>query len=163
MTQTVVSSASREVVIGFDRPFVMIGERINPTGRKLLAAEMAPRVAERVIAAHRSVEPGHAIVLERLGLRPLLDLDMRQLAGHAAAQRREQRLCDVALDPYKVFGLRAGKYIAVPGDALASEAMRMLELFELQAQEGPCLDCYRDREPVNVPDLESERARWPAR
>ena len=40
MTQTIVSSASREVVIGFDRPFVMIGERINPTGRKLLADEM---------------------------------------------------------------------------------------------------------------------------
>jgi 5-methyltetrahydrofolate--homocysteine methyltransferase len=40
MTHTVISSASREVVIGFDRPFVMIGERINPTGRKLLAEEM---------------------------------------------------------------------------------------------------------------------------
>ena len=40
MTDTVVSSASREVVIGFDRPFVIIGERINPTGRKRLADEM---------------------------------------------------------------------------------------------------------------------------
>ncbi len=40
MTDTVVSSATREVVIGFDRPFVVIGERINPTGRKLLAEEM---------------------------------------------------------------------------------------------------------------------------
>ena len=40
MTRTVVSSATREVVIGADRPFVIIGERINPTGRKLLAEEM---------------------------------------------------------------------------------------------------------------------------
>lgn len=40
MTDTIVSSATREVAIGFDRPFVMIGERINPTGRKLLAEEM---------------------------------------------------------------------------------------------------------------------------
>lgn len=40
MTHTIVSSASREVVIGDDRPFVIIGERINPTGRKLLAEEM---------------------------------------------------------------------------------------------------------------------------
>jgi 5-methyltetrahydrofolate--homocysteine methyltransferase len=40
MTHTVVSSQTKEVVIGFDRPFVLIGERINPTGRKLLAAEM---------------------------------------------------------------------------------------------------------------------------
>lgn len=40
MTHTVVSSATREVVIGDDRPFVIIGERINPTGRRLLAEEM---------------------------------------------------------------------------------------------------------------------------
>jgi 5-methyltetrahydrofolate--homocysteine methyltransferase len=40
MTNTVVSSASKEVVIGFEQPFVVIGERINPTGRKLLAEEM---------------------------------------------------------------------------------------------------------------------------
>ena len=40
MTDTVISSATREVVIGFNRPFVMIGEKINPTGRKLLAEEM---------------------------------------------------------------------------------------------------------------------------
>ncbi len=40
MTRTVLSSATSEVVIGFDEPFVMIGERINPTGRKLLTAEM---------------------------------------------------------------------------------------------------------------------------
>ena len=41
MTETVVSSAKRTVVIGFERPFCIIGERINPTGRKKLAAEMA--------------------------------------------------------------------------------------------------------------------------
>ena len=40
MTDTVVSSAKKEIVIGFDRPFCIIGERINPTGRKKLAAEM---------------------------------------------------------------------------------------------------------------------------
>jgi 5-methyltetrahydrofolate--homocysteine methyltransferase len=41
MTKTVVSSHKKEVVIGFDQPFCIIGERINPTGRKKLAAEMA--------------------------------------------------------------------------------------------------------------------------
>jgi 5-methyltetrahydrofolate--homocysteine methyltransferase len=40
MTDTVLSSATREVVIGFERPFVIIGERINPTGRKKLGEEM---------------------------------------------------------------------------------------------------------------------------
>ncbi len=40
MTQTVLNSHNKEVIIGFDKPFVMIGERINPTGRKILAEEM---------------------------------------------------------------------------------------------------------------------------
>jgi 5-methyltetrahydrofolate--homocysteine methyltransferase len=40
MSETVISSATKEVIIGFDRPFVIIGERINPTGRKKLAEEM---------------------------------------------------------------------------------------------------------------------------
>ncbi len=49
MTDTVLSSATREVVIGFERRFVMIGERINPTGRKSLAAEMAAGDYSRVV------------------------------------------------------------------------------------------------------------------
>src|SRR5215203_4046410 len=40
MTHTLVASATRQHIIGFDRPFTIIGERINPTGRKKLAAEM---------------------------------------------------------------------------------------------------------------------------
>ena len=63
MTETVLSSATREVVIGFDRPFVIIGERINPTGRKLLAAEMAAGDYSRVRAdALAQVEAGAQII-----------------------------------------------------------------------------------------------------
>jgi nicotinate-nucleotide--dimethylbenzimidazole phosphoribosyltransferase len=51
----------------------------------LLAVGFAPGVADRLIAGHRSVEPGHAIVLERLGLRPLLELDLRLGEGTGAA------------------------------------------------------------------------------
>ena len=40
MTRTIVASGSRTVIIGFDQPFCVIGERINPTGRKTLAAEL---------------------------------------------------------------------------------------------------------------------------
>jgi GAF domain-containing protein len=60
----------------------------------------------------------------------------------------------------------AGLMLAAPaGDlrvmASSSQAIRMLELFELQAQEGPCLDCYRTGEPVVNQDLASAGGRWP--
>jgi GAF domain-containing protein len=59
----------------------------------------------------------------------------------------------------------AGLMLAAPdGDlrvmASSSETMRLLELFELQSQEGPCLDCYRTGEPV-AHDLTDHDARWP--
>jgi 5-methyltetrahydrofolate--homocysteine methyltransferase len=47
---TILRSRSREVVISIDRPFVVIGERINPTGRKVLAAEMKEGRMDRVKA-----------------------------------------------------------------------------------------------------------------
>jgi 5-methyltetrahydrofolate--homocysteine methyltransferase len=50
VTVTVVSSATKEVRIGFDEPFCVIGERINPTGRKILAAEMKAGDYSRVQA-----------------------------------------------------------------------------------------------------------------
>jgi len=40
MTRTIVESKSKTAIIGFDQPFCVIGERINPTGRKKLAAEL---------------------------------------------------------------------------------------------------------------------------
>jgi GAF domain-containing protein len=60
----------------------------------------------------------------------------------------------------------AGLMLAAPdGDlrvmASSSDAMRVLELFELQAQEGPCLDCYRTGAPVANEDLRVDAGRWP--
>ena len=45
--------------------------------------------------------------------------------------------------------------------ASSSEAMRLLELFELQAQEGPCLDAFRTGEPVGHENLQAGAGRWP--
>ncbi len=60
----------------------------------------------------------------------------------------------------------AGLMLAAPnGDlrvmASSSEAVRVLELFELQSEEGPCLDCYRSGQPVVNQDLATVDGRWP--
>ena len=45
--------------------------------------------------------------------------------------------------------------------AASSEAVHVLELLQLQSDEGPCLDCFETATPVGVPDIDAERSRWP--
>src|SRR4051812_24295742 len=106
MTDTVISSATREVVIGFERPFVIIGERINPTGRKLLAAEMAAGDYSRVRAdAIAQVEAGAHMLDVNAGI-PMAD-EPRILAE---AIQLVQSLTDLPLsiDSSIVAALEAG-------------------------------------------------------
>src|SRR5215469_2275530 len=106
MTDTVISSATREVVIGFERPFVIIGERINPTGRKLLAAEMAAGDYSRVRAdAIAQVEAGAHMLDVNAGI-PLAD----EPAILADTIQLVQSLTDVPLsiDSSIVAALEAG-------------------------------------------------------
>ena len=106
MTDTVISSATREVVIGFDRPFVVIGERINPTGRKLLAEEMKNGDYSRVISdALAQVEAGAHVLDVNAGI-PLAD----EPAILAASIRLVQSITDVPLsiDSSIVAALEAG-------------------------------------------------------
>ena len=60
----------------------------------------------------------------------------------------------------------AGLMLVAPDGGLrviasSSEAMRVLELFEVQSQEGPCLDCYHTGQPVLNQDLSEASIRWP--
>ncbi|MGA2709231.1 MAG: dihydropteroate synthase [Steroidobacteraceae bacterium] len=106
MSDTVISSATKEVVIGFDRPFVIIGERINPTGRKILAAEMAAGDFSRVEAdARAQIEAGAHMLDVNAGI-PLAD----EPAILARAIQLVQSITDVPLciDSSIVAALEAG-------------------------------------------------------
>jgi 5-methyltetrahydrofolate--homocysteine methyltransferase len=106
MTDTVVSSDRREVVIGFERPFVLIGERINPTGRKLLAEEMKNGDFSRVERdAVAQVEAGAKMLDVNAGI-PLAD----EPALLAKAIELVQSLTDVPLsiDSSIIEALEAG-------------------------------------------------------
>ncbi len=106
MTETVVSSATRELVIGFDRPFVIIGERINPTGRKIMAEEMKNGDYSRVRSdAVAQVEAGAHMLDVNAGI-PLAD-EPRILAE---AVELVQSLTDVPLsiDSSIIDALEAG-------------------------------------------------------
>lgn len=106
MTHTVLSSATKEVIIGFDQPFVMIGERINPTGRKLLAAEMKEGDFSRVEAdALAQVAAGAQMLDVNAGI-PLAD----EPALLAQAIKLVQSVTDVPLsiDSSIIEALEAG-------------------------------------------------------
>jgi 5-methyltetrahydrofolate--homocysteine methyltransferase len=71
--ETILSSARKSIVIGPDRPVCLIGERINPTGRTALAAEMAAGDLERVGSdAVAQVEAGAAVLDVNAGI-PMVD------------------------------------------------------------------------------------------
>jgi 5-methyltetrahydrofolate--homocysteine methyltransferase len=106
MTHTIVSSETREVVIGFDQPFVIIGERINPTGRKMLAEEMRNGDFSRVEAdAIAQVEAGAHMLDVNAGI-PLAD----EPAILAETVKLVQSITDVPLsiDSSIVAALEAG-------------------------------------------------------
>jgi len=106
MTETMISSATKEVVIGFGRPFVMIGERINPTGRKLLAEEMKAGDFSRVEAdAIAQVAAGAQMLDVNAGI-PLAD----EPALLAQAIKLVQSVTDVplAIDSSIIEALEAG-------------------------------------------------------
>lgn len=162
MTDTVLSSPTREVVIGFERPFVVIGERINPTGRKMLAAEMREgdfsRVETDTIA---QVEAGAHMLDVNAGI-PLAD----EPAILAATIKLVQTLTDVPLsiDSSIIAALDAGLsvYQGKPlVNSVTGEDESMERVLPLVAKHGAAVVAITNDETgiSEDPDIRFEIAR----
>lgn len=162
MTETIISSASKEVVIGFDRPFTIIGERINPTGRKLLAEEMLAGDFSRVEADALAQVAAGAHVLDVNAGVPMAD----EPALLARAVRLVQSLTDLPLsiDSSMVAALEAGLE-AYEGKALLNsvtgEEERLERVLPLVRKHGAAVVaiCNDDTGISNDIDVRFEVAR----
>src|SRR5712692_5624385 len=134
---TVLSSRSREVVVSIDGPFVIIGERINPTGRKVLAAEMKEGKMDRVRAdALAQVAAGAHMLDVNAGI-PMLDEPALLVAAIKAVS--EVTDAPICIDSSIIEALEAGLY-AYEGKALVNsvtaEEERMERIFPLVKKHG---------------------------
>lgn len=112
---TIVKSATRSVAIGPDQPFVIIGERINPTGRKRLAAEMQAGNFDRVVQdALAQVEAGAHILDVNVGV-PSVEPEKTEPEMMAHCVELIQSVTDLPLSvdssvvPALIAGIKAAK------------------------------------------------------
>src|SRR5213082_3726336 len=137
LMDTVLRSRSKEVVISAERPFVMLGERINPTGRKVLAAEMRAGVMDRVKAdAMAQVEAGAQMLDVNAGV-PLVDEPALLVATIKAVS--EVTDVPICIDSSVIEALEAG-LAAYEGKALVNsvtaEEERMAIILPLVKKHG---------------------------
>jgi 5-methyltetrahydrofolate--homocysteine methyltransferase len=135
--ETIIRSLTREVHIGPDRPFVLIGERINPTGRAKLAAEMAAGNFDRVRADARAQAEAGAHLLDVNAGIPLVD----EPALLAEAVRVVQSVVEtpLSIDSSIVKALEAGlaAYQGKPlVNSVTGEDERLEAILPLVAQRG---------------------------
>lgn len=155
--ETVLSSETKEVVIGPDRPVRIIGERINPTGRKALAAEMAEGNLERVRKdALAQVEAGAALLDVNAGV-PMVD----EPALLAEVVELVQSLTDVPLSiDSSVADALARGLESYKGKALVNsvtgEEERMEMVFPLVKKHGAAVICLT-MDDDGIPDSAEKR------
>ena len=162
MTDTIVSSATKEVAIGFNRPFTIIGERINPTGRKILAEEMRAGDFSRVEAdAVAQVGCGAHMLDVNAGI-PLAD----EPALLAQAIKLVQSVTDVpiSIDSSIVDALKAGLevYQGKPlVNSVTGEEERLESVLPLVAKYGAAVVaiCNDETGISEDPDVRFEVAR----
>lgn len=135
--ETVVSSKTKTVTIGPDHATVIIGERINPTGKKRLAASLAEKSMDRVVRlAESQVANGAAILDVNVGAAGVDEVEMLPLAVQAVMGVTDVPLC---IDSANAQALRAGLEV-YEGKALINsvngEEASMARVLPLVAEYG---------------------------
>jgi len=135
--ETVLSSRGRKVVVSIDRPFVIIGERINPTGRKVLAAEMKDGRMDRVRSDAIAQAAAGAHMLDvNAGIPALDEAALLVAAIKAVAEVTDAPIC---IDSSVIEALEAG-LAAYEGKALVNsvtaEEERMERILPLVKKHG---------------------------
>jgi 5-methyltetrahydrofolate--homocysteine methyltransferase len=154
---TVVRSASREVVIGPDRPFCLIGERINPTGRKVFSDELRAGDLSRIRLDVEQQVAGGAMMLDINTGVPLAD--EADLLGRAVKFVQELTDLPICIDSSVVEALEAG-LAAYEGKALVNsvtgEDERLESILPLVKRHGAAVIALPNEED-EIPDEPAKR------
>jgi 5-methyltetrahydrofolate--homocysteine methyltransferase len=154
---TTLRSSFREVVIGPDRPFCIIGERINPTGRKTFAEQLRAGDLSQVVAdAEEQVAMGAHMLDVNMGV-PLAD--EADLLARAIRLVQEHTDLPICIDSSVVEALEAG-LAAYDGKALVNsvtcEEERMERVLPLVKEHGAAVICLVNDE-TGIPQTAAER------
>jgi 5-methyltetrahydrofolate--homocysteine methyltransferase len=161
--QTIVKSPTQTVIIGPDQPFVIIGERINPTGRKLLAGEMQAGDFSRVVRdAKAQVEAGAHILDVNAGVPSAepskTEPELMVKAVQAVQSVTDVPLCiDSSVPAALIAGLKAagGRPIV---NSVTGEEERLAAILPVVAEYGvPVIGLCHDEEGISY-DVEKRFA-----
>jgi 5-methyltetrahydrofolate--homocysteine methyltransferase len=154
---TVLRSRSREVVIGHDQPFCIIGERINPTGRKAFAEALrAGDLSEIVKDVDDQVAGGAHVLDVNMGV-PLAD--EADLLSRAIVLVQEHTDLPICIDSSVVEALEAG-LVVYEGKALVNsvtcERDRLERVLPLVKEHGAAVICLTNDE-TGIPQTAADR------
>ena len=162
MPDTILSSASEEVVIGCDHPFVVVGERINPTGRSQLASEMESGNFDRVeLDALAQIAAGAKVLDVNTGV-PMADEPA--LMAKVVELVQSVTSVPISIDSSMPDALEAG-LAAYQGKALVNsvtgEDERLDTVLPIVAKHGAAVVaiCHDDSGISNDPDKRIEAAK----
>jgi 5-methyltetrahydrofolate--homocysteine methyltransferase len=154
---TVLRSPSREIIIGPDQPFCIIGERINPTGRKAFGEQLRNGDLSQIVVDVEEQVAGRAHVLDvNMGV-PLTD--EAELLGSAVPPVQEHTDLPLYIDSSVVEALEAGLAAyegEAPVNSVTCEKDRLERVLPLVREHGAAIICLVNDE-TGIPATTQDR------